>query len=44
MSFYYNKKGPGTSFQSSELNQKHVGNACHDLHYPAAKSHIDTND
>ena len=25
-------KGPGTSFQSPALNQKHVRNVCHTIH------------
>ena len=32
---HFNKiiKGPGTSFQSSALNQKHVRNICHTAYY-----------
>ena len=26
-------KGPGTSFQSAALSQKHVRNACHTAHW-----------
>ena len=26
------KKGPGTSFQSPAVNQKHVRNVCHTAH------------
>ena len=37
---YFNKmiKGPGTSFQSPVLNQKHV---CHMAHYYLTKFHFD---
>ena len=35
-------KGLGTSFQSSELNQKDVGNVCHDLHHLLVKFHSNT--
>ena len=35
-------KGPGTSFQSPVLSQKHVGNSCHTAHYYFAKFHFDT--
>ena len=32
--YYFNKiiKGPGTSFQSPALSQKHVRNVCHTTH------------
>ena len=30
-------KGPGTSSQLPELNQKHVGNVCQNIHYIWAK-------
>ena len=33
-------KGPGTSSQLSELNQKHVGNVLHNIHYIWAKFHL----
>ena len=35
-------KGLGTSLQSWKLNQRQVGDACHNLHYPLAKFHFDT--
>ena len=35
-------KGTRTSFQSSKMNQKHVGSVCHNLHYPLTKFHFDT--
>ena len=37
-------KEPGTSFQSSELNQKYSDNVSHDLYYPLVKFHLDTTD
>ena len=35
-------KGSGTSFQSLKLNQKHIGDVYHNLHYPLAKLHLNT--
>ena len=35
-------KGPGTSFQSPALSQKHVRNVCHTPHYYLTKFHFDS--
>ena len=35
-------KGPGTSFQSPALNQKHIRNVCHTAHYYLTKFHFDS--
>ena len=34
-------KGPGTSFQSLALSQKHVRNVCHTTHKYLTKFHFD---
>ena len=34
-------KGPGTTFQSPSLSQKHVGNICHTAHQFLTKFHFD---
>ena len=40
---HFNKiiKGPGTSFQSSALNQKHFRKVCHLARYYLTKTHFD---
>ena len=40
---YFNKitKGPGTSFQSPALSQKHVRNVCLTAHQHLTKFHFD---
>ena len=35
-------KGPGTSFQSPILSQKHVRNVCYRIHQYLAKFHFDS--
>ena len=42
--FRFNKiiKGPGTSFQSPALSQKHVRNVCHAAHKYLTKFHFDS--
>ena len=41
---HFNKiiKGPGTSFQSPALSQKHVINVCHTAHYYSTKFHFES--
>ena len=41
---HFNKtiKGPGTSFQSSTISQKHVRNVYHTIHYYLTKFHFDS--
>ena len=41
---HFNKfvKGPGTSFQSLAVNQKHVRNVCHTAHQYLTKFHFDS--
>ena len=42
--YRFNKtiKGPGTSFQSPTLNQRHIRNVCHTTHYYLMKFHFDS--
>ena len=41
---YFKKilKGPGTSFHSQALNQKHIRNVCHTAHYYLSTFHFDS--
>ena len=41
---HFNKiiEGPGTSFQSPAVNQKHDINVCHKTHYYLTKFHFDS--
>ena len=42
---HFNKiiKGPGTSFQSPALNQKHIKNVCQTAHEYLTKFHFNSN-
>ena len=42
---HFNKiiKGPGTSFQSPALNQKHIRNVCQTAHEYLTKFHFNSN-